>query len=363
MVLGREPRDYDIATQATPAQVKVSFGDVPVIDTGLRYGTVTVVWERVPVEVTAFRADGDYGDGRRPNYVTFTRDIAHDLARRDFTVNAMAYRPPGTFVDPYNGADDCRAQVIRCVGDPPQRFREDSLRVLRALRFAAVLGFGIEPRTQRALRDCAPLMQNIAAERITAELAVLLSADRPARVLRGSRAVFAALAPQWAAMGSGDWQARCKAVALVRDRTVRLAVLCMPAVPSCLRLDNATRQRVNAMLRSQASSLPDTMDEMAHQIAAHGAEYMRDAVRFHIASGAAAQNREALLDAAIAGYPCLSLKQLAVNGSDAVACGVPPGPVVGHVLHELLRQVIGGELPNERGALQSAMRTHFTASD
>ena len=168
-LLGRVPGDWDVTTAARPEQVLALF-DGCAIPTGLKHGTVTVRAEGMGIEVTTFRADGTYTDHRRPDAVTFSRRLEDDLSRRDLTVNAMAMDRRGQITDLFGGREDLKAGVLRCVGDPERRFREDALRILRTLRFAAVLGFAIEPRTAAALHETAPLLKYIAPERILSEM-------------------------------------------------------------------------------------------------------------------------------------------------------------------------------------------------
>lgn len=176
-ILGRQPEDWDITTSARPEQVKALFART--IDTGLQHGTVTVMLDKDGFEVTTYRLDGEYEDSRHPKSVTFTPDLREDLKRRDLTINAMAYNEQSGLVDLFGGLEDLNAGVIRCVGDPRERFGEDALRILRAIRFSAQLGYTIEPETLSAVRQLAPALSRISAERIQAELVKLLMSPHP----------------------------------------------------------------------------------------------------------------------------------------------------------------------------------------
>ena len=176
-ILGREPNDWDITTSALPEQVKALFRRT--VDTGLKHGTVTVLQQDEGFEVTTYRIDGEYEDGRHPKEVAFTRDLSEDLKRRDFTINAMAYNDRKGLVDLYGGLDDIENKVIRCVGDPYERFGEDALRMLRAVRFSAQLGYSIEEKTKEAIQELSPNLEKISAERIHTELVKLLVSDNP----------------------------------------------------------------------------------------------------------------------------------------------------------------------------------------
>ena len=176
-ILGREPNDWDITTSATPEQVKVLFRRT--IDTGIQHGTVTVMLDKEGFEVTTYRIDGEYEDSRHPKEVIFTPDLVEDLKRRDFTINAMAYNEEDGLVDVFDGMGDMEKGIIRCVGDPMERFTEDALRILRAIRFSAQLGYGIEENTKAAITKLAPNLRNISAERIQVELTKLLVSPHP----------------------------------------------------------------------------------------------------------------------------------------------------------------------------------------
>ena len=176
-ILGRQPGDCDITTSARPEQVKALFART--IDTGLQHGTVTVMLDKDGFEVTTYRLDGEYEDSRHPKSVSFTPDLREDLKRRDLTINAMAYNEQSGLVDLFGGLEDLNAGVIRCVGDPRERFGEDALRILRAIRFSAQLGYTIEPETLSAVRQLAPALTRISAERIQAELVKLLMSPHP----------------------------------------------------------------------------------------------------------------------------------------------------------------------------------------
>ena len=176
-ILGRTPDDWDITTSASPEQVKELFHRT--VDTGLQHGTVTVLMDKEGYEVTTYRVDGDYEDGRHPKQVMFTSSLEEDLKRRDFTINAMAYHPVRGLVDLFHGMEDMQAKIIRCVGDPMERFHEDALRILRAVRFSAQLGFTIEKETKNGIRVLAPNLKCVSAERIQTELVKLLVSPHP----------------------------------------------------------------------------------------------------------------------------------------------------------------------------------------
>ena len=193
--LGRTPEDWDVTTNALPEQMLALFGD-RAIPTGIQHGTVTVRTSERAVEITTFRRDGDYRDHRRPERVTFTCSLEEDLSRRDFTVNAMAMNLRGVFRDPCGGAGDLKMGILRCVGEPERRFREDALRMMRGLRFAADLAFSIHPQTAAGIHRCRELLTEIAPERIQTELTRLLTGQQPAEVLRAYPDVLGVFWPE-----------------------------------------------------------------------------------------------------------------------------------------------------------------------
>ncbi|MCM1333643.1 MAG: hypothetical protein NC237_01150, partial [Eubacterium sp.] len=190
------PKDYDFTTNARPEEVKLVFADHKTYDCGFRFGTVGVLWEEKAAEITTFRRESGYSDLRRPDEVVFTRELKEDLKRRDLTINAMAFSPEKGLIDPFGGRADLSRGIVRAVGEAEQRFREDALRILRALRFASRLGFGIEAKTAAAIHRCKALLKRISGERIYAELSRLLCGKDCEAVLRDFSDVFAVLIPE-----------------------------------------------------------------------------------------------------------------------------------------------------------------------
>ena len=220
---GREPSDWDVCTSALPGETKAAFSGFRVIETGIRHGTVTVLSEGRPVEITTYRVDGVYSDGRHPDSVSFTASLREDLARRDFTMNAMAFAPGTGVVDPFGGQEDLRRGLLRCVGDPSARFSEDALRILRALRFSAVYGYRIEPETAAAAHSLRQTLGAVSPERRLTELRKLLTGGEAAQVLAGFSDVLAAAVP---GLGENTALDRAEAVGQApRELDVRLGLL------------------------------------------------------------------------------------------------------------------------------------------
>ena len=464
-LLGREPGDWDIATAALPEQTEAVFAGERVIETGLKHGTVTVLLDGTPLEITTFRTEAGYADHRHPDAVAFTPSLEEDLARRDFTINAMAWcpedhlirpsvrtgapspqgeglGPEGGLVDPFGGQADLEARVIRCVGDPYARFNEDALRILRALRFSAQLGFTIEPATAAAAFALRGTLTLVSRERIAAELTKLLCGPDARRVLTEYWAILAVPLPELAPMAGLDQ--RCKyhcwdvlehsaaaVEAVPPEKLLRWAALLHDVgKPACFTLDEAGRghfhghARVGApMARESLTRLRfdrDTVDRVVALVELHdypidppvdlpvGAHSVRppeapggemqnavckmqnvgktaekavlrligrlgeedffrllalkraDSLAHHPdyrGRVAACDRIEALARELLAQPPCFTVRDLAVNGNDLLALGVPKGPELGRALNGLLEAVLNGELPNERAALLERVGT------
>ena len=334
---GVPPHDYDICTSALPAQTERCFAGERVVETGIKHGTVTVLMAGEPYEITTFRTDGDYLDGRHPQSVAFTDSLTEDLRRRDFTINAMAYHPDIGLRDPFDGQADIARRVIRCVGDAGARFSEDALRILRALRFAAELGFDIAPDTACAMRELSGRLALISRERIAAELLRALNGINAVPVLQAFDTVLLAALPDYPAAALSE--ALHALAALPRGDTVlRLAALLSP-------YGEAGARALASLKPSRALS----SQVLALWLARLGEAQLRRLLTL--------QGRDDLLSclpALLAQHPPLTLGELQINGRDLTAAGLPAGAELGRTLNALHRRVLLGELPNERGALLAA---------
>lgn len=406
-LLGREPNDWDLTTNALPHETASCFADHRIIETGMKHGTVALLHEGELLEITTYRLDGDYEDNRHPVSVTFSKELRDDLSRRDFTVNAMAYHPDKGVVDCFDGQADLKNGVIRCVGDPQTRFEEDGLRILRAIRFASVLDFSLDPATAKAVHECKYLLLNIASERIREEFCKLLCGKRAAMILREFADVIAVFLPEIAPSFGFDQKSKyhCYDVwehtlhALEEntdgDLTVRLGVLFhdvgKPAsftedekgghfpghaeksveltdvVLKRLRFDNATRELIlklvkyhdvplipeekhvkRALLRFGEAGLRALLEIQRCDRLAHHPNYV-DLPKYH-------SQIPKIVEKILAENACLSLKSLAVKGDDLIALGYKPGREIGEQLQTLLDAVIDGALPNDKDTLLSFVR-------
>ncbi len=360
--MGRVPHDYDICTDATPEQMRASLPGVKLLATGEAHGTLTALVDHVPYELTTFRIDGVYTDHRRPDGVRYVSDLREDLARRDFTMNAMAYHPVRGLVDPFGGLDDIGRRLVRCVGEPARRFEEDALRILRALRFAAACVFDVEPATAEAALSARGTLAYVARERIWIELNKLLCAPAPERGLTRFAPVVSAAAPQFSALAEDAerWEQAVRRVcAVLGIPAVRWAALLWDipmhadALLRGLRCDNATRTQVVALLGAQALPLSPERGVLLRALHALDAEALRHLIALRAAQGEAGMDAmEAALDALMgeAVPPCYRLADLAISGNDLLAIGLR-GAEVGRALGVLLDAVIEGRVENRREAL------------
>lgn len=397
---GAVPSDWDVTTDARPERVMALFGE-RAIPTGLKHGTVTVCAGETHVEVTTFRRDGTYSDHRRPDAVQFSSSLEEDLARRDLTVNAMAMDLRGHICDPFGGQEDLSRRVLRCVGDPLRRLDEDALRIMRTLRFAAVLGFTIEPDTSAALHRRAPLLADIAAERILVEMNKLLTGEYMASVLLAYPDVLGVFLPELLPCVGFDqrnvhhcydvWSHSVYAAsAIAPDAVLRWAMLLHDiGKPDCftvdehgtghfyghparsaelaeaicrrLRMDKKSAQRIVTLVRWHDRDIPRTEKAVARAARQLGEDTLRQLLAVKRADnraqsplcrGRAADidRAEAILDDLLARQSCFSLRELAVRGNDLTALGLR-GPAVGEALQKLLDAVMDGSVPNERPAL------------
>lgn len=415
LLRGVTPHDYDLTTDALPEEIMEVFSGFPVIPTGLKHGTVTVLLGGLPLEITTFRTDGTYSDGRRPDSVRFTRTIEEDLRRRDFTVNAMAWSPVRGLADPYGGQKDLQNRLLRCVGNPEERFTEDALRILRGARFAACLGFAVEEETERAMLRLTPTLAKVSAERIYAEFLRLLCGQDVERVLLRYRELLAFFLPELRPCFDFEQHTRhhcydvythiVKVVAAVPpEPTLRLAALFHDiAKPSCfflqdgkghfrkgpaqghfpnhpergaevsetvlrrLRAEKKRIREVRTLIRmhdaylktTPAEAAPDLLRTVPSALVGPLLDLMEaDAKAKADPEGSLAHVRalREAVESLKAQDPCLSLRDLAIDGDVLLSMGVPSGPEMGKLLRELLDRVSRGELENTREALSDAVK-------
>ena len=356
-ILGKEPGDYDITTSATPDEMKSVFSDLRTVETGIKHGTLTVVIDSVPYEVTTYRLDGEYTDNRHPDKVSFTRHLADDLSRRDFTVNAMCYNPMDGFTDLFSGLSDIDLGVIRTVGDPLQRFSEDALRIMRALRFASTLGFKMDPDTSSAIFNLAHLLKNVSSERILVEWRKLLSGVSAYRIIKEYSSVIAEAIPSLKNAVLGDENAFLSADGVLRELALFLNTYGDRAgdeyfsAMSALKSDNKTKDYGKAVL-SGSFEKTESRTDINLLLVKYGADVARGITELKIMLGKATEKERELLSKMLSEKVCYRICDLALRGDDIISLGYR-GKDVGRILAALLDRVARGKVKNEREALLS----------
>lgn len=400
-ILGRQPEDWDITTSARPEQVKQIFPRT--VDTGIEHGTVTVLIDKETFEVTTYRVDGEYEDHRHPREVTFTASLEEDLKRRDFTINAMAYNPETGLVDIFHGIEDLEQGVIRCVGAPEARFDEDALRILRAIRFSAQLGFRIDEATQRAMSGKAADLKEVSAERIRVELVKLLISKHPEYIREASRlGITRVILPEYDYI-VGVAQHTPNHIYDVEEHTLlalkniepdsilRLTMLFhdfgKPVVKKTdggrdifykhpevsaqmcrkilkrLKFDNHTLEKVYRLVKWHGLKYLPNDVSVRRALNRVGSDIFEDFIKVQRADISAKNpavvpkkmkqlaEKEAIYRKIIRRGDCFNVKMLAVNGKDLIQAGIPQGPILGAVLERLVERVIDEPELNEREKL------------
>ncbi len=404
ILMGKTAHDWDVTTSALPEETATLFSDFRVIETGIKHGTVTVIVDSVSIEVTTYRIESGYSDNRHPDSVSFTDRIEDDLARRDFTVNAIAYSPIHGTVDPYGGIGDIEKQIIRCVGNPDTRFGEDALRILRALRFSSVLGFEIEQETKESIKRNYRLLSNISAERIFAEMCKMLCGKDIKRILTEFSEVIFFIMPELEPMKNcmqnherhiyDVWGHTVAAVSSVKPEPhLRFAMLLHDSgKPHARTTDkNGTdhfyshakkslKIAEKILLRMKCSNkfrktvcdlighhdfLPDKISKKTYKkyMASLGTKTVRDL--FYVREADVRAQNPVFLENELRANEiglnilyeiesenaCLTVSDLQINGKDLSESGIPASPEMGKILEILLDEVMGEKLKNEKEAL------------
>ena len=400
MLLDRIPHDYDICTSATPDEIIKTFPYEKIIPTGLKHGTITIVINDEPYEVTTYRIDGEYSDNRRPDKVEFTTNLVEDLKRRDFTINAMAYSPFTGLVDPFNGQEDLKNGIIRCVGNPYERFNEDGLRIMRALRFSAQLSFEIENCTKMAMNELVNNLDNVSNERINSELYKIMNTYNSYLIIL-YKDILCKIIPEFKECIDYNQNNpyhiytlhKHTAVALIEefysDPIINLSILFHDiSKPHCcttdkvgyshfkghgkvsaimaetimkrLKFDNNTISKVKELVSYHDATFEVGKKYIKRWLSKLGEEQFRRLLRIRIADINAQDikyrkeridkitNIQMLLGEVLQENECFKLKDLAINGNDLMKYGIPQGKQIGEILNILLIMVIDGEIKNEK---------------
>lgn len=360
-LLGKEPHDYDLTTSALPEEMIQLFSRDRVLTNGLKHGTLTLLKYGTTVEITAFRIDGEYSDGRHPDFVEFTGNLYEDVMRRDFTINALCWNPETGLIDYVDGEEDLRKKVVRCVGDPDRRFQEDALRILRALRFSATLDFDVEPMTaESAIYHCENL-SNVAVERVLVELRKLLSGERVEQVLLEFRPVMEAAIPEISDMSADEYMTAARRVALTPPSPeLRMAALLyglpeekLAKCAARLKFSKASRRFIESVGACAGRPLPENRVEMRRALGEMGEESLAGLIELRMADA------RALCHLVIQQGDCVRTSQLAVTPEEVFQQGVSRRKIA-QCLNELLDAVIEGRLPNEKQALLEEVRVWFS---
>lgn len=403
LLLDDVPDDYDVTTSATPEEVQTIFGEKACHLTGISHGTITVVVDSCPIEVTTFRVESTYSDARHPDEVHFTRSLQEDVKRRDFTINAMALDVHGNLVDECGGQEDLRRGLIRTVGDPKVRFEEDALRILRALRFASEHGFAIEENTAREILAQKDALARLSAERIWKEFSRLLCGMYCVPILRRYFDVFTVFIPELAPMQGFDqrnphhiydvWEHTLVSVISVRAELILRLTMLLHDIgkPTCfttdadgvghflghmrisaemadgilrrLKVDNETRETTVLLIKAHDVAMtPVSIRIIRRRLAQYGETNLRRLLEVKRADTMAHSPKSAyrlielnhfeeLLDKVLAEKMCFSYDELAITGKDLIRIGMKPGVGIGQVKKQLLDEVIDGQLQNEKEIL------------
>ena len=405
-LLGLTPHDYDLCTNALPAETAAAFPGRTLVRSGEKHGTIGVVFGKEVIEITTFRTEGGYQDSRHPDWVQFVSSIEEDLARRDFTVNAMAYSPSKGYIDPFGGQDDLQRGVLRAVGDPKKRFSEDALRILRGVRFGVRFSLTPTQDTLEAMNDLSGLMDNLARERVFDELCKLLPLLKARDMATYARILTQVLPPLAPTLGFDQknphhiYDLYTHTANVVENAPADLAVRWAAILhdcgkPGCFTLDEqgvghfyghaeisakmadalllslkaptALRERVVFLIEKHMTPLEPDKKLLRRRLGQYGVEALSQLLALQkadcIGTGTHADDRfteiSTLIDEILQEQACLTLRDLAINGRDLQKIGFAPGKEMGACLQSLLEQVQDETLPNEKAALLSAAKKHL----
>lgn len=361
ILLNRTPHDYDIATSATTEQIKSCFKGSRLLDLGSAYGTITLLKDGMEIEITTYRRDLSYLDHRHPD-VEFSDCLTEDLKRRDFTVNAIAYLPPSLWVDPYGGKEDLKNKIIRCVGDPKERFCEDPLRILRAFRFGSVLGFSLEKETLKVARENAKLLRYVSKERIFQEFKRLLCGENAAEMLKEGSLLWSEIFGRNAPLNP-PLESLCKAPL---DPAVRFALYFIEKTPGeaeealrNIKADNKLISLVNTLLINKESCRYHNMPDFKRLYGSLKKEETGLLLSFWQSLNQDIKWFEGQIKEIKDKSLCCNIKKLNINGKDLQDLGFPSGKEIGQILDDVLENVISERLVNERCVLLSYVKEHY----
>lgn len=362
-IMGKIPCDWDITTNALPNEILTVFKNLKTIETGIKHGTVTVIVDHVPYEITTFRVDGEYQDLRHPQSVSFVSDLYDDLKRRDFTINAIAYNEKSGFIDYFGGIDDIKNNVIKCVGEPEKRFSEDALRIMRAIRFSSQLNFSIDLKTHDAILNLSHLLKNISKERIRVEFSKMLLSDNPKTIYD-----YWDILKQFFNNSDCDENIISLIKNLPKTMYLRLSALIYSLkflkqenrteILKSLRFDNSTIKKTNNLLLNLDINLIHEISNLRHLIKNLGYDMVYDLIIFKKAIFYNNPEKLEILDKISSLFDeikskklCSTLQELAIDGNDLISLGFKKGKNIGQILNYLLTLVIDKKLENNKDIL------------
>ena len=399
-IMDIEINDFDVTTSATPEEMQRVFKNERTYETGIKHGTITLVYENENVEITTYRVDGEYEDNRRPKAVEFTKSLTNDLKRRDFTMNAIVYNNNEGYIDLFGGIEDIKNKTIRAIGNPKDRFNEDALRILRAIRFASKLGFEIEESTKKAMLECKHLLHNISEERIAAEINKFVLGSNVKKAILDHYDILSEIIPEFEAMHNfdqrNDWHVYdvLTHTAAVVENTPQIAHLRLTALLhdtgkvhtftvdekgighfyghndksaeitenylTKYKYDNFTKERVYKLVKTHDTPIEPDRILIKKRINRMGKDCFFDLIKIKRADNLAQNLNKVRLDIIdeiekiatdIINEDCFTLGSLKINGGDLIKNGFKPGKQLGNILNTLLEEVIEEKIPNEKEAL------------
>lgn len=399
-IMGIEINDFDITTSATPEEMQQVFKNERTYETGIKHGTITFVYENENVEITTYRLDGEYEDNRRPKSVEFTKSLENDLKRRDFTMNAIVYNNNEGYIDMFGGIEDIKNKTIRAIGNPKDRFNEDALRILRAIRFASKLGFEIEENAKKAMLECKHLLHNISGERIAAEINKFVLGSNVKKAILDHYDILSEIIPEFEAMHNfdqkNDWHVYdvLTHTAVVVENTPQIAHLRLTALLhdtgkvhtftvdengighfyghndksaeiaenylTKYKYDNFTKERVYKLVKVHDTPIEPDRILIKKRINRMGKDCFFDLIKIKRADNLGQNLNKVRLDIIdeiekiatdIVNEDCFTLGSLKINGGDLIKNGFKPGKQLGNILNTLLEEVMEEKIPNEKEAL------------
>ncbi len=372
-LLGAAPNDWDITTSAKPEEISRCFKNYKTINTGLKHGTVTVIINGMQLEITTYRIDGEYSDNRHPDSVLFTEDVSYDLERRDFTINSLAYNKDG-IVDLFGGISDINNKIIKCVGEPDERFNEDGLRILRALRFASVLDFNIDDKTSLSIRKNKNLLNNISKERISNEFNKLLLGKSFYKIMTDYRDVIEVFISELKSFNHDSWEKILCSMNHADDLVLKLSLLLYKTnnaenILKNLKYDSSTIKYVKTIVTNKHEEIRDDKIIVKKKLHTIGYENYINLIKFKYAIYKSQpckyeqellviQKIEKTINNIVLNKECYNLKMLEINGEDLIREGFSKGIYLGSILNEILELVIEEKIENKKEILIDCIKKY-----